>query len=101
MDSIWADTIFCRPAEYGPCIEWTDMNKYYQGELFMIFNKIPADFNYSIGSIHYVMPDITVQGCEQQDYIQQHIYYYHKTTVTYCRLELFDIYTFPHQPLEK
>ena len=101
MDSIWADTIFCRPVEYGKCIEWTDMNRYYQGEWYMIFNKIPSDRHYSIGNLHYVMPDITIQGMEQYDPSHSHFYYYHETTVTYCRLELFDIYTFPHQPLEK
>ena len=99
MNMPFADTIFWRSVEDGECISWMDMNKYYLGELYMVFNKIPEDHDYSIGSIHYVMPDLTIEGQQNENALCSE-YYFHNTIVTYCRLELFDINTIPHQPLE-
>lgn len=72
--------LFYRHSMYGECIEWTDMNLYFNGEMECLYNLVPI----SNGLTGYHLVSCSITGNEIGTYPD--IYLYHQTNATYARL---------------
>lgn len=72
--------LFYRHSMYGECIDWTDMNLYFNGEMECLYNLVPN----RNGLMGYHLVGCSITGNEIGTYPD--IYLYHQTQATYARL---------------
>ena len=80
FDGTGYPNLFYRHSMYGECIDWTDMNLYFNGEMECLYNLVPN--NTGLAGYHLVSCIIT--GDEIG--IDPNRYLYHQTQATYARL---------------